>query len=59
MTIEELHQKLSLLARSGMQDNAFLVQLSKKRLKPSNKFIAEVDLKESKKIFYIQTRLFD
>lgn len=59
MTLEELHQKLNLLARVGMQDSAFMVQVPKKRRKTSDKSIGKIDFQESKNKFYIQARLFD
>lgn len=55
MTIEELHQILSLLARSGMRDSSYMIQTPK----ASMDYLARKHVQKVKNKFYIQTRLFD
>lgn len=59
MTLEELHLKLDLLARSGMRDSPLAAQMSRERQKTSDNLYRKIDHKGAKKEFYIQVRLFD
>ncbi|MCK0133475.1 hypothetical protein [Arenibacter sp. S6351L] len=59
MTLDDLHQTLSSLAFSGMEDNDFISISSKKGIGLAKGHLVKTERRRSKKELSVQLSLFD